>query len=197
MTNTTECPVAGENKNWRHWLQSEAGISVIELLVGLVLVGILGMAVLSTLRTSQRAGTKAQDTARVMAEARTAVDRLSRQLRPARKLMPGSDARTLVFWLDDDRDAMPDADEVHTWEITDAGDGTASIRSWTHDDPSVVQVVARDLVPADAFTYEGALSQARSVRIQFGFARGAPTTSDFVVDTTVALRNAPLVEATP
>lgn len=177
---------------------TEAGFGLVELLIGLVLVGVLGIAVVRTVATSQRASTNVQNTAGAMAEARTAVDRLSRQLRPARKLLAGSDSRTLVFWLDDDRDAMPDADEVHTWEVVDAGDGTAVIQSSTQADPTAVRVVARDVVLADAFTYDGAIGEARAVHIQLGFARGtAAATAEFAVDTTIALRNAPLVEVAP
>lgn len=168
----------------------EEGFTLAELLVTMTLGLLLGGLVLSSVVTSQEASLQSENTSEVMAQARVAIDRVTRDVRPARRLLPGSDARTVAIWLDRDSDGLRDVAELITYQVRDAGDGTGELVRWTEADPTAVQPVARDLVLADVFTYDGTPETVRSVDMRLQFQHGVRSIAALDVSTSIRLRNA-------
>lgn len=74
----------------RRALAEEGGLSVIEALIAMALVGVLLAAALGALFTSQRAWQRGEADADVQAALRVGVDQLTRELRTARRITAGS-----------------------------------------------------------------------------------------------------------
>jgi prepilin-type N-terminal cleavage/methylation domain-containing protein len=122
-------------------MRDEGGMTVIELLVAMVLLGIVSALVLAGVQSAARVLTRADDENRGLQDAKVILDRLSRDIREARGVVcdaappaptdPVVDANGLParcpdyvqLWIDDDSDYLEDPEEVVTWELSANADG--------------------------------------------------------------------------
>jgi prepilin-type N-terminal cleavage/methylation domain-containing protein len=142
-------------------VRNEDGMSLVELLVAMVLVGVLGAIVSAAVLMSQKQVRVSTDEATGLSDTRVVVERLGRDIRVSRGVDAGATESTLVLWIDYNsdyvRDAASQADEIITWSVVDAGSGTQfnTLRSTAGGQ---VQTQARTLVSSLAFCYLSAPS---------------------------------------
>jgi type II secretory pathway pseudopilin PulG len=116
-------------------------MTLIELLVAMILLGVVSSLVVVGVRDAVRVLTQADDENRGLQDAKVILDRLSRDIREARGVVcddpapavgdPVVDASGLPtrcpdyvqLWIDDDSDYLEDASEVVTWALTENPDG--------------------------------------------------------------------------
>jgi prepilin-type N-terminal cleavage/methylation domain-containing protein len=117
------------------------GMTLIELLVAMILLGVVSSLVVVGVRDAVRVLTQADDENRGLQDAKVILDRLSRDIREARGVVcddpapavgdPVVDASGLPtrcpdhvqLWIDDDSDYLEDPGEVVTWALTGNPDG--------------------------------------------------------------------------
>ena len=122
-------------------LHDDDGMTVIELLVAMLLLGVVSSLVVVGVRDAVRVMTHTDDENRGLQDAKVILDRLSRDIREARGVVcdapasePGApvvDAAGLPtrcpdyvqLWIDDDSDYLEDSSEVVTWALTENADG--------------------------------------------------------------------------
>ena len=121
--------------------RDQAGMTLIELLVAMSLLGVVSALVLVGVQGAVRVMAHSDDENRGLQDAKVILDRLSRDVREARGVVcnqpapasgdPVVDANGLPtrcpdfvqLWIDDDSDYLPDATEVVTWQLSPNGDG--------------------------------------------------------------------------
>jgi prepilin-type N-terminal cleavage/methylation domain-containing protein len=143
--------------NVRHSLELRAddGMSLVELLVAMVLMGILGSIVMTAVLISHKQVRLTDDEATGLSDARVVIERLGRDIRGSRGVDPGATDSNLVLWIDYNSDYVrnPTAqpDEIITWSVVDQGTGQFNtLRSTAGGE---VQLQARTLVSDLAFCY--------------------------------------------
>jgi prepilin-type N-terminal cleavage/methylation domain-containing protein len=122
-------------------IRDERGMTVIELLVAMVLLGIVSTLVVAGVQSAVRVLTQADDENRGLQDAKVILDRLSRDIRQARGVVCDAPAPSpgdpvldgsglpvrcpdyVQLWIDDDSDYLEDPDEVVTWELSANEDG--------------------------------------------------------------------------
>ena len=137
----------------------DAGITLVESLVAMVLVGVVGAIVLAATISTQRTVRVAEDETQGQEDVATVVDRLSRDIRSARGVVcdGGSGDSTcrkhLQLWIDSDSDYQQDAGEIVRWELkaVDEFGHHDMVRSVGGGTP---QVMARTIVSDVAFNYK-------------------------------------------
>ena len=121
---------AGEAMN-RLWarLRSHRGMTLIELMVAMTLLGVVSSLVVVGVQQAGRILTHTDDENRGLQDAKVILDRLSRDIRQARGVVcdgAGGDTyckQHLQLWIDDDSDYVKDPEEVVTWTLEDNPDG--------------------------------------------------------------------------
>ena len=107
----------------------DVGMTLIELLVAMSLLGVVSSLVVVGVRDAARVMTHNDDENRGLQDAKIILDRLSRDIRQARGVVcdgAGGDTyckQHLQLWIDDDSDYVQDAAEVVTWKLEDNPDG--------------------------------------------------------------------------
>lgn len=106
----------------------DAGLTIIELMIGLVLTVILGAVVMSSALGTQRTTENAKTNSDLMGDVRLAMERLVRELRQAGTILDvtlpatAGDPTAITFWADFDNDGAKDIDaadpEVLTYRYT-------------------------------------------------------------------------------
>lgn len=117
------------------------GMTLIELLVAMTLLGVVSSLVVVGVRDAVRVLTHSDDENRGLQDAKVILDRLSRDIREARGVVcddpdpePGDPVVDLnglptrcpdyvQLWIDDDSDYLEDTAEVVTWQLSPNGDG--------------------------------------------------------------------------
>lgn len=133
-------------------------MSLVELLVAMVLIGILGAIVSAAVLMSHKQVRIADDEATGLADTRVVVERLGRDIRGSRGVDAGATDSNLVLWIDYNSDYVRNEtvqpDEIITWSVIDNGDEQFNtLRQTAGGD---VQVQARTLVSDLAFCYQEA-----------------------------------------
>lgn len=137
---------------WTH-RDDEAGISLVEMMVAIVLLGILGAIMVQGLIDNNRLGRVAADESQGLADVKTVVERLGRDVRSARSLNPGATESQLVLWVDFNSDYIKTNNEIVTWQLikqTEEGKQYNVIRA-TEGGTPVVE--AKTVVSQIAFCY--------------------------------------------
>ena len=108
----------------------DAGFTMVELMIGLVLTALLGVVVMSSALGAQRTTENAKTNSDLMGDIRLAMERLVRELRQAGTIddvtLPTStgDPTAITFWADFDNDGARDVDaadpEVLTYRYSPA-----------------------------------------------------------------------------
>jgi type II secretory pathway pseudopilin PulG len=146
----------------------DAGLTVVEVMIGLVLASILGAIVMSSALGAQRTTENAKTNSDLMGDVRLAMERLVRELRQAGTILDvtlpatTSDPTAITFWADFDNDGARDLDaadpEVLTYRYTPA---TAQL-TLTVDDATgnaVTTPILADDVTAFVFDLRSSLWQ--------------------------------------
>jgi Tfp pilus assembly protein FimT len=165
----------------------ERGFTLAELLVGMTLAMVVTSLLAAGVATIYRGHRYTRQDSDSLGALRAAVGRLEKELRQSRKAYPSSTATKLGFWVDYDNDGIQDLSERITWEVVAAGT-TANLTRTTAAVGATTAIVARNLVYADAFTYN---TGKTLVSITFSADAGpdelAPART---VNTDIRLRNA-------
>ena len=132
----------------RHDRDSEAGITVIELSVGMVMTALLSTVMITWIFTGFGADSTLRSYDHALEDLRNVSDQLIREVRAA-DYLTAAEAASMTFWLDGDRDGTVNIGETVTWTI---GAGGVVVRS-TDDGSS--GVVATYLSPTgSSFSYD-------------------------------------------
>lgn len=115
----------------------EDGFSLLELLVSIALLGIVAGGVTSVIISTQRAEQFQSQMQTVMDDARISMERIRKELREARRVLPDScqDAGTacepsaqLHFWVDQNQDNIQDAAELICYVTKETAPGSNQFR---------------------------------------------------------------------
>ena len=107
----------------------DAGVTLVELLVTMVLLGVVSSLVVVGVRDAVRVLVHNDDENRGLQDAKIILDRLSRDIRQARGVVcdgAGGDTycrQHLQLWIDNDSDYVKDPEEIVTWKLADNSDG--------------------------------------------------------------------------
>lgn len=108
---------------WSRLADQDAGITLPEILVTIVLMGILGSIMLVAVQDNYRLHRSTLDESEGLGDVRVLTERLTRDLRAARSIDAGADSQQLRIWVDANNDYLHSDDELITWElITDPAD---------------------------------------------------------------------------
>ena len=133
----------------------DAGLTLVELLVATVLIGILGSIVTAAVLASHKQVRIADDEATGLMDTRVVIERLGRDIRGSRGVDAGATQSNLVLWIDYNsdyvRNATAQANEIVTWTVLDQGTGQFNTLRSTAG--GTVQVESRTLVNGLAFCY--------------------------------------------
>lgn len=143
---------------------SEAGLTLVELLVTTMLLGIISTIVISAFLTGSRTLGRVDDDVQGQGDQRIVSERILRDLREARGVEaptaaeltsdPNVAKRKLTIWVDYNANYKRETGEVITWLLstTTSTDGHYNVVRSVNDGTS--QVVARALVSGIAFAYK-------------------------------------------
>lgn len=133
--------------------RDERGVSLVELMVATVILGVVGLVFTSTLASVQRAVVHQDNMSRTNDQARLAVEQLDREIRsgnvlydPADEIAPYDPFYTVRVYTQTNAPSRGTFSCV-LWEITDASE--LRTRRWPPDDPSAAtawRVVATGIV---------------------------------------------------
>lgn len=144
----------------RERLHSDDGFSLPELLVTVILISVLGTLVTFALISSNEQFRLADDEATGLADTKTVVERLGRDIRASRGVDAGATASTLSLWIDYNSDYVRNAssqpDEIITWSLLSQGAGSTQFNTIRSTAGGVSQTQSRTLVSDLAFCYQSA-----------------------------------------
>lgn len=174
---------------------AEEGVSLVELLVVMMFIGVIGAMLLTTFSTTTRAYSQLDDEVRGLSDLQTVVERLGRDLREARGVNADATESELSIWIDGNSDYIQTDDESFTWTI-ETGGAPGQYDVVRSDKTGQKQVVGTSLVSAIAFDYPGTTSGqrdlARTVRVSMEYdAITGAYASDRTATFELRLRNAP------
>jgi type II secretory pathway pseudopilin PulG len=130
----------------------EKGFTLAELLIGMTLAMVVTSLLAAGAVSIYRGHRYTRQDSDSLGALRAAVGRLEKELRQSRKAYPSSTATKLGFWVDYDNDGIQDLSERVTWELVTVGT-TANLTRTTAAVGATTAIIARNLVYADAFTY--------------------------------------------
>lgn len=132
--------------------QGDAGVTLIELMVTMVLVSIVLIMTMTAFQASSRVYTATSDDSSGLADARKVAERLGRDIRDARGVDSGATTSKLVLWIDSNSDYIRQDSESVTWTLQPSSvAGHYDILRIAGGTTTVVE--ARSLVSQIAFTY--------------------------------------------
>ena len=135
--------------------RDDAGISLVELLVTIVLMTILSAGVTSAVVGANRVFQHDNDETSGLSDVRTVVERMGRDVREARGIASGATNTQLQVWVDYNSDYKKEDDEIVTWKLKPHGDGVHFdvVRVVGTGAGAVEVVEARTLIVNFAFCY--------------------------------------------
>ncbi len=183
----------------------ERGVTLIELMVAILMLGVVTSTVFTVILNTQRTERFTSQVQGAMDDARLSLENIRQEIRAARMVYASSTPRTMYFWVDQNQDAIQDPAEKICYHVADiAGDpGRYTLERWTADQgdcdpssptvPATAHTIAATLRDTDPFTYTPtptATQATREVAIHMVFDVKTDTgPSAFAVDGTVRLRN--------
>ncbi len=158
----------------------DAGFTLPEMLVSMIIMGDLrhpgGLRLISVNETFR----VTDDEATGLADTRTVVERLGRDIRAARGVDAGATESTLVLWVDYNSDYIrsPSAqpDEIVTWSLVSQGSGSTQYNTLRSTAGGTAVVQARTLVSDLAFCYQSEHDRALLHDSAVGRGRGGHPT---------------------
>jgi prepilin-type N-terminal cleavage/methylation domain-containing protein len=108
----------------------DAGLTLIELLVTMVLMGVVGTLIVTAVAQSVRILTHTKDEGTGLSDAKVVMDRVARDIRQARSVECSPPAgeedyckKNLTLWIDANSNYVRDAGETVTWRLEQNADG--------------------------------------------------------------------------
>lgn len=135
-------------------LKREDGVTLVELLVVMMMVAVIGSATMGVVLMMQRTTQTTNKLADVMNDGRVSLDRISKEVREARRVNAGSDEETLYFWVDENQDDIQQSSELITYHADALPNGRFQIVRWTDAAPGNKRVIAKTLLNGAVFAYE-------------------------------------------
>lgn len=150
---------------------AQGGFTLVELLVVVMLLSVIGATTTSVIISTMRTEQLQSEMQSVMDDGRISLQRIRKEVRAARRLLPTSCEPSIVdcapstrlhFWVDQNQDAAETPDEIVCYLTESIGTDQYQLVRWTRDkvvDPAVntdctpgdrpggAQVIARTLVP--------------------------------------------------
>lgn len=137
----------------------EAGFTLVELLVTMVIIGVVSLLVVTAMTQAASTFLIAKDESQGLGDAKTVLDQISRDIRESRGVVcdgtgvdPNCEAH-LQLWVDSDSDYAEDSSEVITWELQDSGDGV-HFDVWRLTGDGDAKLVASSLIVQTLFEYD-------------------------------------------
>jgi prepilin-type N-terminal cleavage/methylation domain-containing protein len=197
---------------------TEAGFSLVELLVVMLLMGIVASAITGVVVSTMRVERQQQQLQDVVDDGRIAIERVRQELRAVRRVYEGSDERAMRVWVDRNQSGTVEPEELLCFVVRDlslpgAVEGQYELVRWNEPDdaedpgechPTATpgdneQVLARTLTSPEAFVeytpdvpeqIEEPPVREVTVRLMLEVA-GAPGSGEVAVTGSVRLRNVP------
>ncbi|HET7736639.1 MAG TPA: type II secretion system protein [Nocardioidaceae bacterium] len=110
-------------------LSGQAGLTLVELLVTMTLLGVVGTLVTAAVVNASQGLVHVEDENKGLQDAKVILDRMSRDARHARSIVCRTDAadpnceKHLELWVDKNSDYVPSDDEIVTWQLEPDPDG--------------------------------------------------------------------------
>lgn len=151
-------------------VRKDAGLTLVELLVAMSLLGAASTLMLAGLRDMGSVMNRADDNNRGLADAKVVLDRVARDIRESRGVIcdgglsqlddPASsdpDCRKhLQLWVDNDSDYAMDQDEVVTWRLAQSSDAEHfDVVRYNGSADTVGRIQATSLIVQTLFSYPG------------------------------------------
>lgn len=135
--------------------RDDAGISLVELLVTITLMTILSAGVTSAVIAANRVFQHDDDETAGLADVRTVIERMGRDVREARGVASGATNTQLQLWIDYNSDYKSEDNELITWKLKPHGDGIHYdvVRVVGTGSAATEVVEARTLIVNFAFCY--------------------------------------------
>lgn len=182
--------------------QDEAGFTLVELLVVLLLSSIVGAITITTLMSVMRADQFTEEYARVVDDGRISLDNIRRELREGRRVLDGSTAQHLYWWSDRNQDGLQQPEERINYCaasltsnscLSSAQTGKFRLIRWS-DAESVAdaRTIAATLVTTEIFSgLESPVTHSRVVELTFvlDVRAGGRGPQEITMGATVRLRN--------
>jgi prepilin-type N-terminal cleavage/methylation domain-containing protein len=134
----------------------QAGFTLVELLVVVVLMGIIGAAITNVVVTTLQTSRTNSDVRAKLDQTRLAVERVREEIRGADEVCTHSDGTEVAIWTDMNRDGLYQAGEVTRFLVADVSgqrilqrqDGTGTVRAIVGNVAPATSYFAYDLAPA-------------------------------------------------
>jgi type II secretory pathway pseudopilin PulG len=175
--------------------RGDAGLTLVELLTSMMLMAVVGGVVLTAVINAHQVFRSDSDEAQGLADVRTVVERMGRDIRDARGLDAGATDRQLTLWIDTNSNSRRETSEVVTWKIVDVSGAsctTVGHCNVVRSVPGQTDVIeARTLISDFAFTYDLPAPNTRlvEVRMKYDAVRGRYGTGNREVVFRDRLRN--------
>lgn len=142
--------------------RGEDGFTLVELLVVLIILSVVGGATASLIISTTRSNAFTEEMREVMEDGRVSLDRVRKELRGGRRVLDGSDAYRLRWWVDQNQDGLQQTSEIVNYCVADLGSTTCKTASatgqfelirWDEAESQMnATVIARTLTSTDVFS---------------------------------------------
>lgn len=151
MTCPGRAPAVNSYAPGWHGIGGEDGVSLVEVVVTLALTSVLGVIVVLAVQNNHQLHRATADESSGLADVKTVVERLGRDIRSARSVDANATRSRLVLWVDSNSDSAKSADEIITWEVVPGPSDQYNVLRTTQGGQPAVQ--ARTLVDSLSFCY--------------------------------------------
>ena len=142
----------------RRLVRHEAGITLVETLVAMVLLGVVGSITTAAIVSSHQVLRVNQDEGQGLQDTQAVIERLGRDIRQARGVDPGATESQLVLWIDNNSDYIRNQttqpDEIVTWALAAKTDGSEQYNTLRSTAGGIAVVQSRTMVDDIAFCYQ-------------------------------------------
>ena len=159
-----------------HRIRLDTGLTLVELLVAVTLLGVVGSLVTAAVVNASHALVHVDDENKGLQDAKVILDRMGRDVRQARGVVcDGATADPtctyhLQLWVDSNSDYVQQAAEVITWQLEPNGEHYDVYRQVGTGSTALRQKQASTLIVQTVFEYEaGPIESSQVVKIDLTY----------------------------